>query len=154
MTLMENILGTLARLQKWNGHLYNWYDTVTLAPLHPAYVSTVDSGNLAVCLTIAREGLIEYGRPDLAEKCAALLAPMSFTPLYDRTHRLFSIGFDLEKKRVDRLLLRSHGERGPHRGLLRRRARRRSPPPLARALPRDGLLRLLPRHGVLDRQHV
>ena len=97
VTLMENILGTLARLQKWNGHLYNWYDTVTLAPLHPAYVSTVDSGNLAVCLTIAREGLIEYGRPDLAEKCAALLAPMSFTPLYDRTHRLFSIGFDLEK---------------------------------------------------------
>jgi len=97
VSLMENILNTLASLQKWNGHLYNWYDTVTLAPLHPAYVSTVDSGNLAVCLVIAREGLLEYGRPDLAQKCAALLAPMSFAPLYDRAHRLFSIGFDVEK---------------------------------------------------------
>lgn len=97
VALMENILNTLSAMQKWNGHLYNWYDTVTLSPLHPAYVSTVDSGNLAVCLTIAREGLLEYGRPDLAQKCADLLAPMSFAPLYDRSHRLFSIGFNLEK---------------------------------------------------------
>ena len=97
VSLMKNILDTLSSLQKWNGHLYNWYDTRTLAPLHPAYVSTVDSGNLAVCLVIAREGLLERGRPDLAQKCAELLAPMSFAPLYDRSHRLFSIGFDLEK---------------------------------------------------------
>ena len=97
VSLMENILNTVSGLQKWNGHLYNWYDTRTLAPLHPAYVSTVDSGNLAVCLVIAREGLLEQGRADLAQKCDELLAPMSFTPLYDRSHRLFSIGFDVEK---------------------------------------------------------
>lgn len=97
VSLMENILNTLASLQKWNGHLYNWYDTRTLAPLHPAYVSTVDSGNLAVCLVIAREGLLEHDRADLAQKCDELLAPMSFAPLYDRSHHLFSVGFDLEK---------------------------------------------------------
>jgi len=47
-------------LQEWryNGHLYNWYDTVTLAPLHPKYVSSVDSGNLAAHLTVLRQGLL------------------------------------------------------------------------------------------------
>ncbi|MEG1908114.1 MAG: glucoamylase family protein [Oscillospiraceae bacterium] len=95
--IIENILATLRRIEKWNGHLYNWYDTRTLKPLHPNYVSTVDSGNLAACLIILREGLYEQGEVRLAEACNELLAPMSFAPLYDRDHHLFSIGIDLEK---------------------------------------------------------
>src|SRR6266480_189569 len=39
-------LETLSRLQRFEGHLFNWYDLKTLEPLHPRYVSTVDSGNL------------------------------------------------------------------------------------------------------------
>ncbi len=35
------------KLQRFRGHFYNWYDTRTLEPLRPHYVSTVDSGNLA-----------------------------------------------------------------------------------------------------------
>ena len=35
----------MEKLEKWNGHLYNWYNTKTLTPLMPRYVSTVDSGN-------------------------------------------------------------------------------------------------------------
>jgi cyclic beta-1,2-glucan synthetase len=35
------------RLQRYRGHFYNWYDTRTLEPLRPIYISTVDSGNLA-----------------------------------------------------------------------------------------------------------
>jgi len=38
---------SMARLERYRGHFYNWYDTQTLAPLAPRYVSTVDSGNLA-----------------------------------------------------------------------------------------------------------
>src|SRR5207237_7714193 len=38
---------TLARLERHRGHFYNWYDTRSLKPLPPLYVSTVDSGNLA-----------------------------------------------------------------------------------------------------------
>lgn len=95
--IIENILATTRRLPKWNGHLYNWYDTRTLKPLHPAYVSTVDSGNLAVCLIILREGLVEMNLPILAQQCDDLLAPMSFEPLYDKKRRLFSIGVDTEK---------------------------------------------------------
>ena len=44
---IETTLATLRRLETYRGHLYNWYDTVTLQPLEPKYVSTVDSGNLA-----------------------------------------------------------------------------------------------------------
>src|SRR2546423_10875927 len=40
-------LGTIDRLQRYRGHLFNWYDTRTLEPLRPLYVSAVDSGNLA-----------------------------------------------------------------------------------------------------------
>ncbi|MBL0220922.1 MAG: cyclic beta 1-2 glucan synthetase, partial [Myxococcales bacterium] len=39
-------LGTLDRMPRYRGHFYNWYDTLTLEPLRPMYVSTVDSGNL------------------------------------------------------------------------------------------------------------
>ncbi len=95
--IIQNILTTLRRIVKWNGHLYNWYDTRTLKPLHPAYVSTVDSGNLAACLVILREALLEYGRADLAKECDELLSPMSFAPLYDRSHHLFSIGIDTDR---------------------------------------------------------
>lgn len=95
--IIENILATMRRMPKWNGHLYNWYDTQTLKPLHPAYVSTVDSGNLAVCLMTLREGLLEIGEIALAEQCAELIGGMSFKPLYDKKRRLFSIGVDTEK---------------------------------------------------------
>ncbi|MBL8810710.1 MAG: cyclic beta 1-2 glucan synthetase [Planctomycetaceae bacterium] len=47
---------TLGKMERYRGHLYNWYDTETLEPLHPQYVSTVDSGNLAGQLLVLRGG--------------------------------------------------------------------------------------------------
>ena len=44
---IEATLATVGRLEKYQGHLYNWYDTTDLRTLEPKYVSTVDSGNLA-----------------------------------------------------------------------------------------------------------
>ncbi len=49
---------SMARLERYNGHFYNWYDTQTLATLHPRYISTVDSGNLAGHLLTFRQGLL------------------------------------------------------------------------------------------------
>ena len=52
---LRDTLDTLTELETYRGHLMNWYDTRTLEPLRPRYVSTVDSGNLAGCLlTLAR----------------------------------------------------------------------------------------------------
>ncbi len=50
---------TMSGLQRYRGHFFNWYDTQTLQPLHPRYVSTVDSGNLAGHLLTLRPGLME-----------------------------------------------------------------------------------------------
>ncbi len=44
---LEATLATMRRLPKHKGHLFNWYDTTDLRVLEPAYVSSVDSGNLA-----------------------------------------------------------------------------------------------------------
>ena len=56
---IRNSLDTLERLERHRGHLLNWYDTRSLDPLEPRYVSTVDSGNLAVSLVALREGCLE-----------------------------------------------------------------------------------------------
>ena len=52
-------LDSLDRLESHAGHKVNWFDTKTLKSLAPRYVSTVDSGNLAVSLLTLREGCIE-----------------------------------------------------------------------------------------------
>ncbi|MDR3491405.1 MAG: glucoamylase family protein [Gammaproteobacteria bacterium] len=54
----SNALETMTKLERYRGHLYNWYSTETLAPLLPRYVSTVDSGNLAGHLLTLRQGLL------------------------------------------------------------------------------------------------
>ncbi|MEM7053895.1 MAG: glycosyltransferase family 2 protein, partial [Pseudomonadota bacterium] len=47
---LRNITDTMARMPRFRGHWYNWYETQNLKPLNPTYVSTVDSGNLAAAL--------------------------------------------------------------------------------------------------------
>ena len=51
-----NTMATLGRLERYEGHLLNWYDTQTLEPLAPRYVSTVDSGNLIASLWVLEQG--------------------------------------------------------------------------------------------------
>ena len=88
------LLGTVERLPKWRGHLYNWYDTRTCAPLQPPYVSAVDSGNLCACLLCLAGGMAAHGHPDVAERAAALARDMDLGALYDEKKRLFRIGID------------------------------------------------------------
>jgi cyclic beta-1,2-glucan synthetase len=53
-----NALHTMEGLERHRGHFYNWYDTKSLNPLPPLYISSVDSGNLAGHLLTLRPGLI------------------------------------------------------------------------------------------------
>ena len=55
----DRTLSAMAGLERYRGHFYNWYDISTLEPLRPAYVSTVDSGNLAGHLLVLRIALLE-----------------------------------------------------------------------------------------------
>ena len=59
---LDQILGTIGRMETCRGHYYNWYDTRTLQPLLPRFVSTVDSGNLAASLIALKRGCA--GLPD------------------------------------------------------------------------------------------
>jgi cellobiose phosphorylase len=54
----NNTLATLHKMERYKGHFYNWYDTRSLSTLTPAYVSTVDSGNLVGHLLILRQGIL------------------------------------------------------------------------------------------------
>lgn len=54
----SNTIRTMQRMEKYRGHLYNWYDTKSLMPLAPKYISTVDSGNMAGHLIVLKQGLI------------------------------------------------------------------------------------------------
>jgi hypothetical protein len=64
---LEQVFRSLERMERWRGHFYNWYELAELRVLEPAYISTVDSGNLAghlialkqACLGIADEPVID-----------------------------------------------------------------------------------------------
>ncbi|MCD7821814.1 MAG: hypothetical protein LUG64_06365, partial [Clostridiales bacterium] len=94
---IERQLDTLEQLDKWRGHLYNWYDTAAARPLYPRYVSTVDSGNLCGALIALKQGLLELGEPVLARRAATLADNMQFEHLYDPERELFRIGYDAEQ---------------------------------------------------------
>ncbi len=72
---LEATLSTVEGLERYQGHLLNWYDTQSLAPLAPRYVSTVDSGNLAGALLALAVGLRQLvGEPQSAGQICAGLA--------------------------------------------------------------------------------
>ena len=55
----RNALEAMQSLERFEGHFYNWYDTITMLPLAPRYVSTVDSGNLSGHLLTLASGLLD-----------------------------------------------------------------------------------------------
>ncbi|MGV8996161.1 MAG: GH36-type glycosyl hydrolase domain-containing protein [Parvibaculaceae bacterium] len=57
---LEETLATIQKLPRFKGHLFNWYETKTLEALDPAYVSSVDSGNLAGNLIVLAKTCEEW----------------------------------------------------------------------------------------------
>jgi len=84
-----NALATMQALKRHEGHFYNWYDTRSLEPLPPHYVSSVDSGNLASHLIALRPGL-------LALADASILAPRCFEGLLDTAAMLGNAALQAE----------------------------------------------------------
>ncbi len=60
MRRIDATVATLEKMEKYQGHLYNWYETDTLTPMRPLYVSAVDSGNLAGHLVTLSSALEEW----------------------------------------------------------------------------------------------
>ena len=66
--MLSNTISTIDKLEKWEGHLLNWYDTRTLKPLYPRFVSTVDNGNYISYLITLTHALKEYLNAPLLDK--------------------------------------------------------------------------------------
>jgi hypothetical protein len=62
-------LDTLDKLQKYRGHILNWYDTRTLLPLPPPFVSSVDSGNLLASLWSLQQGSLDRLNQPVLQSC-------------------------------------------------------------------------------------
>lgn len=85
--------GAMEQMEKWCGNLYNWYDTQTLKPLSPKYVSSVDGGNLIASILLCVQAVSDSA---LSKRLNALAENMDLTALYDAPRGLFRIGFDAE----------------------------------------------------------
>jgi cyclic beta-1,2-glucan synthetase len=124
---LELAFRSLERMRRFRGHLFNWYDLHDLRVLEPAYISTVDSGNLAGHLIALRQALLTI--PDdatpagatlrqratkstaaadtvarleaLANRAYALAMEMDFRFLFDPTRKLFAIGYQQSTHALD-----------------------------------------------------
>ena len=67
-TLTESSLASYDKLEKFHGHMYNWYDTHTLAPIGDRMISSVDSGNLAASFYTLRTGCLSMLRSPLLDR--------------------------------------------------------------------------------------
>ena len=100
--LILNIIEIIEGLEKWNGHLYNWYNIKNKNPLMPRYISTVDSGNFVGYLYVTRGFFYEKYKKDdekiknIIDRISNLIENTDFSKLYSKQHGLFSIGFNVE----------------------------------------------------------
>ena len=110
----QNTFATLLRLERHRGHFYNWYDTRTLQPLLPHYVSSVDSGNLAGHLMTLGSGLREYSD-------AKIISPQIFAGLRDTVGILRELaGKNVELSQLDAELAKTPSTLRAALGLLER----------------------------------
>ena len=112
--LLDKMIISIDSLQKWNGHLYNWYQIKTKEPLIPRYISTVDSGNFIGYLYVTKiflENLINYENKEkieldkeklkhLVNIIQNMIAACDFSVLYSKEQQIFSIGFNVEENKL------------------------------------------------------
>ena len=97
--LLDKILNAINSLDKWHGHLYNWYDIKTMRVINPYFVSTVDSGNLVASIVVVREFLNKLEEESLVKLCDKLIKNTNFKSLYTKRN-VFSIGYDEDEGKL------------------------------------------------------
>jgi cyclic beta-1,2-glucan glucanotransferase len=86
-------LRSMERLPRSHGHFYNWYDTETLRPISPFFISTVDSGNLAGSLWSLKQACLEMQH-------ATLLQPSVLQSIRDHLFILEELSADFAQLRA------------------------------------------------------
>lgn len=99
--LIDKVYATLQKLkslEKYEGHLLNWYNIQTLEPLFPRYVSSVDSGNFLASLWTLKQGIYEMVSNPLVPKNALdgimdayeILQQIPHAPVIEEASSLFA----------------------------------------------------------------
>jgi len=91
---IEKIIETVEQLEKWHGHLYNWYNVKTLQRMHPPTISTVDSGNFVAALMVTKSFVKKYGSKNLKNRIENLIRQTNFKYLFNKEEMVFSCGYD------------------------------------------------------------
>lgn len=92
---LTHVLDATDGLERWRGHMYNWYDCRSKEPVVP-FVSSVDSGNWCACLIVARQFCIEQGQNHLAQRIRSQLQSVQWDALYDPVRAQLHIGYDTQ----------------------------------------------------------
>ena len=99
----DDTFQTLLKMERYKGHFYNWYDTISLVPLNPRYVSTVDSGNMVGHLLTLRQGILDLpAHPVFTERMfeglrttARIILPLASARAAEITEKV--VAFESEK---------------------------------------------------------
>ncbi|MBR3725207.1 MAG: hypothetical protein IKN11_07485 [Bacteroidales bacterium] len=104
---LGHVIDTVSKLEKWNGHLFNWYHVKRLNALPNFFVSTADSGNFVACLYAVKGYLLSLDKNPVNEEPAVassiaqlinrvvrLIDQTDFSKLYNPDLDVFSIGYD------------------------------------------------------------
>lgn len=104
LVLTEKTFATMDKLERYQGHFYNWYDTNSLQTLYPQYVSSVDSGNLAGCLIALKAGLTELKTQPVFSSNAFQGLQDTLLALNEHLPTSVSEDFSLKIKKINRQL--------------------------------------------------
>lgn len=97
--LIDNVITSIEKLEKWNGFIYNWYDIKTMQKIYPYDVSSVDNGNLAACLLVAKEFVNDIGNNELSSRIEKLFDNMDFSRLYTNKD-VFSVAYNATEEKL------------------------------------------------------
>ncbi len=99
MNLLENIITTVEKLEKWNGFIYSWYNIKKLKKMYPFDISSVDNGNLAASYIVTKEFAKANGNYSLQQRVDNLFENMDFSKLYTDKD-VFSVNYNTVEEKL------------------------------------------------------
>ena len=100
MQKLEEQVTMVENLEKYKGHLFNWYSLATQKPLSPYFVSSVDSGNFIACLITLKQFVKDIDER-LYLRIQSLIDDVDFDALYDGGRGKFHIGYNKAEQKFE-----------------------------------------------------
>ncbi len=99
ISYIDSVITSIENLEKWNGLLYNWYNVKKAQKIFPYDISSVDNGNLAACLIVAKSFANKHSYFELERKIENSFSSMDFTKLYT-SKDVFSVAYNTSEEKL------------------------------------------------------